>query len=424
MSDHHSNPSIPDSTEAPPLIGELDVVVIGGGPGGASCALALRTHMPSLGVGLVEASSYDNVRLGENVSSALLPLLDYLGARDTFLAQAAHVESFTVQACWGTSTPLPQHSLRHWSGEGYLLDRHRFDVMLAENFHARGGKLYLSCRVEEILRAEAGEPGYLLHLRHESGARFALKARFLVDATGRKASIARRLGASSLQYDSLIGVSRYFEMDPAIAWPRDIVIESAADGWWYSAPLPDDRLVLTWMTDAALWRDRGQDRLGAWQSLLARAPNSYARVHRAAVAADPTLTVRQAHTQILDQAAGTDWLAVGDAAASFDPLSSLGIGFAMHSACHAARAIASTLAGQGGDSLRHYSDSVRRQFSGYLPTWRSYYGYETRFPGAPFWQARRVAEHEPAAHEGGVHRRFDRSGEAAGVDLGGSGPRP
>ena len=388
MSDHHNNSSVPGSAESLPLLGELDVVVVGGGPGGASCALALRTHVPSLKVALVESSGYDNIRLGENVSSAVLSLLDYLGARDSFLAQAAHVESFTVQACWGTSTPLPRRSLRHWSGEGYLLDRQHFDVMLAETFHSRGGKLYLSCRVEEPIRAEQGEPGYLLQLRHDSGTHFALKTRFLVDATGRQAGLARRLGVSSHQYDTLIGVSRYFEMDPAVAWSRDIVIESAADGWWYSAPLPDNRLVVTWMTDAALWRDGAQDRLGYWQAMLARAANSHGRVQRAALAADSTLTVRQAHTHILEQAAGTDWLAVGDAAASFDPLSSLGIGFAMHSGCHAARAIASTLAGQELDSLRHYSEAVRRQFSAYLPTWRSYYGYETRFPGSPFWQVR------------------------------------
>ncbi|ADE14541.1 monooxygenase FAD-binding protein [Nitrosococcus halophilus Nc 4] len=377
-----------DNKNCLPLLGEVDVAIVGGGPAGSACALALRTHRLAYRVALVESSFYHATRLGENVSSALLPLLDYLEIKEHFLAQAAYVESFAVQACWGSHIPLLQHSLRHWSGEGYLLDRRCFDAMLAETFHLRGGKLYLSCRVETILPAEDEEGGYLLHLRHQSGKRFALKARFLVDATGRKANIARRLGATSLHYDALIGVSRFFEINPAAPWSKDIVIESAPEGWWYSAPLPENRLVVTWMTDAGLWREQGQDKLNCWESLLKQAPNSDARLRQTAVAADTTLTVRPAHTHILDQTVGKNWLSVGDAAASFDPLSSLGIGFSMHSGCHAARAIVGYLESGEMNSLHHYRDSVKRQFTEYLPTWQHYYRYETRYLHSPFWRAR------------------------------------
>lgn len=371
-----------------PLLGEVDVAIVGGGPAGSACALALRAYRPDYRVALVESSFYNAARLGENVSSALLPLLNYLEVKKHFFSQATYGESFAVQACWGSPIPLLQHSLRHWSGEGYLLDRRRFDSTLAETFHRRGGKLYLSCRVEAIFPAEDGWAGYLLHLRHRSGKRFALKARFLVDATGRKATIARRLGATSMRYDALIGVSRFFDANPAASWSKDIIIESAPDGWWYSAPLPENRLVVTWMTDAGLWREQRQNKLDCWESLLKQAPNTYARLQQAAIAADTTLTIRPAHTHILDQTVGKNWLSVGDAAASFDPLSSLGIGFSMHSGCCAARAIVGKLESGEMDSLHHYSDSIKRQFVEYIPTWQRYYRYETRYLYSPFWQMR------------------------------------
>lgn len=377
-----------DNRDFLPLIGEVDVAIVGGGPAGSACGLALRTHMPACQVALVESSFYNSVRLGENVSSAILSLLDYVQIKERFLKQATYVESFTVQSCWGRDIPLSEHSLRHWPGEGYLLDRCCFDAMLADTFHMRGGKLYLSCRVETVLPTDNEETGYLLHLRHQSGQKFALKARFLVDATGRKFTIARRLGASSTRYDSLIGVSRFFEMKPSVSWAKDIILESASEGWWYSAPLPENNLVVTWMTDTELWRKQQHDKLHRWESLLKYAPNTRSRLKQGAVAADPTLTLRSAHTHILDEMVGKAWLAVGDAAASFDPLSSLGIGFAMHSAYHAARAIARNITHGETASLHHYSDSIKRQFKEYLPAWQHYYHYETRYSDSPFWRMR------------------------------------
>lgn len=371
-----------------PVLGELDVVVVGGGPGGSACALALRTHQPSLRVAVVESSAYDNVRVGENVSAALLSLLEYLDVKDAFLTHAKHLESFAVESCWGSSTVRTQHALRNWSGESYLLDRSSFDLMLAESVHDRGGKLYVASRVEDLTPLPE-QAGYELAIRHASGKRFTLKTRFLVDATGRSARLARRLGASANKHDRLIGVSQYFRTDCALT-AQAILIESVRDGWWYSAALPDRGWVVTLMTDAELWQRSDKDKLRHWHSLLRQAPNTRARLDVNTVAAEQQLTVRPAHTQLLEQKTNSPWLAVGDAAASFDPLSSLGVGFAVHSGCHAARAIAAALATATRDSVLHYQAAVRQQFLTYLPTWRRSYYAETRYKDAPFWQSRQA----------------------------------
>jgi len=79
---------------------------------------------------------------------------------------------------------------------------------------------------------------------------------------------------------------------------------------------------------------------------------------------------------------------LGDAAASFDPLSSLGIGYAMHSGCHAARGIEHYPDKAGSSPLAGYAAAVKQQFATYVPTWRNYYQHEQRFAAAPFWQRR------------------------------------
>jgi flavin-dependent dehydrogenase len=369
-----------------PCLGTIDVAVIGGGPAGAACALTLRTYT-SHSVVLLEATTYEAVRVGENVSSALLPLLEYLGIQERFLAAGAHIESVAVQACWGHATPVQQHALRHWAGEGFLLNRGIFDTLLTETVHARGGKVYLSCRLEKI-SLRGAEGGWLLQVRHTSGKRFTLQARFLVDASGRKASIAKRLGAHSTCHDSLIGVSRFFEQDSTQPCAQEILIESTQDGWWYSAPVPEKRLVLTFMTDAAVWRAGNGRNPEKWHAFLCHAPHTLARIQNSAHAVGTAVTIRPAHSHLLDEATGKDWLAVGDASASFDPLSSLGIGFALHSACHAAHAIADYLAAGNTTGLRAYNAGVQQQFRQYFPTWRAYYAYEKRWQSAPFWQTR------------------------------------
>ena len=50
-----------------------------------------------------------------------------------------------------------------------------------------------------------------------------------------------------------MGFSQVFSFDPGKA-PKDTyaMVETCADGWWYSAVLPQDRMVMACMTDTDL----------------------------------------------------------------------------------------------------------------------------------------------------------------------------
>src|SRR5207247_2461927 len=75
-----------------------------------------------------------------------------------------------------------------------------------------------------------------------------IHARVLVDATGRAAAVARRLGARRLCHDRL--VCAYAVLDGERAEDGRSLVESCRDGWWYATPLPGGRALAGFFTDA------------------------------------------------------------------------------------------------------------------------------------------------------------------------------
>ena len=89
----------------------------------------------------------------------------------------------------------------------------------------------------------------------------------------------------------------------------------------------------------------------------------------------------------LDRAAGDGWLAVGDAALAFDPLSSKGIANALYTGLAGARATAAEMAGDTSAGAR-YAAHVATIYTTYRAQLAQIYAIETRWPQAPFWQGR------------------------------------
>ena len=90
---------------------------------------------------------------------------------------------------------------------------------------------------------------------------------------------------------------------------------------------------------------------------------------------------------LLDRVCGARWLAVGDAASCFDPLSAQGIYKALADGIAAAHAIAAALA-TGSDLDASYQHAVQSRFTEYLANRNYFYGLERRWPDSPFWQRR------------------------------------
>jgi flavin-dependent dehydrogenase len=152
-------------------------------------------------------------------------------------------------------------------------------------------------------------------------------------------------------------------------------------------------MVAVLMTDAGLARS-GATSLEGWLDRLAAAPHTAARTLRfGAGLAGPPVVVPAASGR-LDQFCDRDWLAIGDAAASRDPLSSEGIFEALQSGTDAAVAALEALGG-AHDALGTAAARQEERWRAYLSAYARQYALERRWPEAPFWRQRQRLSASP-----------------------------
>jgi flavin-dependent dehydrogenase len=375
---------------------EVDVAVIGGGPAGSAAALTLLRYTKRA-VALIERSTFEQPRAGESTSPAIVPLLHFLGVAEVLSARTARAAP-AYAAAWGGPEPMVRHGIFTGQGDGLLLDRRAFDRALGRAVAERGGRLLLG---HGLRRARREGPGWHLEIEGPAGPA-SLRCGFVIDASGRGASFARGLGVQRRDEDALVGVVVRFaprgREGAEDEEPAATLVEAAPDGWWYSAPLPDGQLVAAYMTDAVSVRAARLATVEGLQATLRQAPFTLARVLGREASAAPH--VARARSQRLERFTGEGWAAAGDAATAFDPLSSMGIGYALWSGTHAARLAEDVLLG-GSPLAEAYDETMGRHFEQYLRLRWRYYQLERRWADRPFWAARHARPPELVGAEPG-----------------------
>lgn len=333
-------------------------------------------------VAVIERSKYDKQRIGETLPPAARSLLCQIGVWDRFIVDS-HLASPGNISIWGSDSPAENDFLFDPAGCGWHLDRVRFDKMLAEKSEANGAVVFTGATVNSysqnsfgtwFVRAECDEED----MKFESD--------YLVFATGRIANIKLPLAGKRI-YDRLVGVVTFLELKlPEGETDHRTLVESNPNGWWYSSVLPEGKLVLAFMTDGDLLPKNFNTSSGIREQLLHNAPHTNERVATSTWSQNSRTFA--ANSYFHRRSSGRNWMAIGDLAFTFDPLSSTGIVKAIQSGIDAADAIAQLL--QGDDVLlREYTGNTAVTFSRYLKDLQGYYNVEKRWPNSPFWRRRR-----------------------------------
>jgi len=345
-----------------------DVIIAGAGPAGSVSAYILARA----GKRVLIADRIDESRhkIGESLPAAALRLLRSL---DLVTPDRAgwHRKITGNASCWGSDELLLTDSINDPDGPGWRLDRHHFDRELRQSALNAGATIYPS----QILKANRSNMVWTIRTRDGQEH----QACWLIDATGRQSFIARSLGLTR-ERDSRLVALYALGKPSADAQTERTVVEAVQQGWWYAAILPSGTPIagLHMRPEAAAGVERSQE---TWQK--AWLETKHVRQLFPGMCDAQRLKPVDASGGRLVRCAGDGWLACGDAALAFDPLSSQGMLSALYGGVLAGRAILQELSGIPANE--EYETKLTAIWQTYQGRVKSMYRQENRWPEEQFW---------------------------------------
>jgi flavin-dependent dehydrogenase len=325
-----------------------DVVLAGSGPSGAVTAHLLARE--GLRVLVVDHVDEAKLKVGDVLPGAACRLLRSLGL-NTPEVSGAHTKIHGSLSCWDTADLVGSDAIYSLDGPSWGLDRVRFDADLRAAARISGAAF----RTALVRRIDRRREYSFLEL--DDGT--TVNTRWVVDATGRRSSLARSLRARRIHDSDLVAVYAYSEDSAQQPRLHRSVIEATKDGWWYCAYLPSGLAVAgIHVKPRNAARIRG---VLEWQRAWNR--TRYASRFFPEMKSPRILTPMQAGSARLEPFHGDGWLACGDAALSFDPLSSQGLLTALYSGKLASEFLSQQLKGRVDHSYGSELMNVWRTYS-------------------------------------------------------------
>lgn len=400
---------------------DVDVIVIGGGPSGASVATRLAQD-GRLSVLVLEAEHFPRERIGESFASPAVPCLAETGVLDTVLRSGCAIRKFGGFYNWDSNGPAVSF-FRHrlWERDGVHrwslhVARPAFDQVLIEHAQACGAEVRFGQSVKTTAPLASG--GHSVTLKDAS----VLRCRYLVDCSGRLNKLGPdnpRAWLSSWRNLALWTHVRGGRMAQTLPGDWNIFRQldlspigcfAFEDGWVWYFPIPYARPEgievvhsLGLVTDGDGLEKHGADLLTSkgLMALLSKVP-MLADLLRDAAPIYDTVNRAANYSMMRDRLCDAEqrWIAVGDAGFFVDPLFSSGVSFAMQQAAAAADLLIRAEEEGGPDTVLwdDYSASWRKvaqSFAWGIDQW--YAAIADANPNSVYWN-RRADAGPPGAH--------------------------
>jgi flavin-dependent dehydrogenase len=312
---------------------EYEAIVIGGGPSGSTSAalLAEQGHK----VLLLEREPFPRYHIGESLIPYTWFTLNRLGVVD-WLKQSACPKKYSVQFVSITgrvSQPFYFfQTIKHECSMTWQVWRGEFDAMLLDNAKKKGAEVRQGIAVRDVIM----DGDRVVGVRADSGngGLEEIRARVVVDASGRDSMLSRRFGWRDRDADlNKIAVWSYYKgahRDPGLDEGATTVAYVPQKGWFWYIPLHSDIVSVGVVGEPSyLYRDTRDPNEIYARELAACA---WIRDHvRTGQQVEP-VRVTGEYTYHSKRIGGDGFCLVGDAFAFLDPLFSTGVFLALKSA--------------------------------------------------------------------------------------------
>ena len=359
-----------------------DVLVIGGGPAGATIAALLAAQ--GRDVLMLEKAHHPRFHIGESLLPANVALFERLGVRDA-------VERIGMRK-WGVEFVSPDHAHQSLLEFGDAWDksmpyawqvrRSELDELLFRHAQQRGARTQEGCRVREI---RFDDEGATVEARLDDGARRSVRARFVVDASGRDTFLANKLRSkqknpkhnSAALFGHFTGAQRLpgrLEGNISIFW--------FAHGWFWLIPLADGSTSVGAVCWPYYLKSRDKPLADFFADTITLCPQLGERLANATLVGG-TVHATGNYSYSGTHCSGERYLMLGDAYTFVDPVFSSGVYLAMQSAFEGAGVVATCLdrPAEAARARRRFEAMMKkgpREFSWFIlrvtnPTMREFF---------------------------------------------------
>ena len=370
------------STSAP--IENCDVLIIGGGPAGATAAALLARQGRQ--VVMLEKAHHPRFHIGESLLPANVALFDRLGVRE-------QIERVGMPK-WGVEFVSPDHDhvarlefAEAWDKSmpyAWQVRRSEMDEILFRNAAAQGATTIEGARVRDV---QFDADGATVQATLDDGAARTWRARFVIDASGRDTFLGNKFKAKQKnpRHNSAAVFGHFANaLRGEGKLEGNITIFWFQHGWFWYIPLADG----TTSVGAVCWpyylKSRTKPLAEFFADTIALCPELVERLKNATLVDDAVYaTGNYAYTST--HCSGERYLMLGDAFTFIDPVFSSGVYLAMHSAFEGAEVVATALdqpkrAVAARRNFERYMRKGPREFSWFIfrvtnPTMREFFMY-------------------------------------------------